>query len=106
LAETASPFFKTIDFYNEAEKVGVSLKTVNAEKNFTFENILKNIDDLVNLKNVGSTATFKGIERPIKNVELHIGIPRGYNKGNLNEVMRIAQDKLGRNNVRIVELSD
>lgn len=88
--------------YFEFEKAAVSLKTVNAESNFTFTNIYKNIDDLAELKKLGSTAQ-GGVDRPIISVELHIGIPRGYNKGNLNEVIRVAEDKLGKNSVRMAQ---
>ena len=92
LAESASPFFKTIDFYNAAEKTAVSLKTVNAEANFSFSNILKNIDDLSDMKRVGSTAQY-GVERQVKNVELHIATPAGYDRSKLQVVENYAKQK-------------
>jgi hypothetical protein len=87
LAETASPFFKAIDFYNDATKTAISLKTVNATSNFEFKNILQNIDQLKQLKQIGKSA-YNGVERVIQNVELHIGVPKGYDISVLNDVKK------------------
>ena len=91
LAETASPFFKGIDFYNGESRIAVSLKTVNADKNFDFKNILKNIDELGKLKKVGKSV-YNGNERVIEKVELHLATPQGYDKNLLKDVEKAAKD--------------
>ncbi|QNR87018.1 hypothetical protein H9N25_11850 [Pedobacter riviphilus] len=92
LSETVSPFFRTIDFYDEAAQVGVSLKTVNAKENFVFKNITDNIDALVAAKNAGSISS-NGAERTLKSVRLDIVIPKGYDRRVLDDVGRYAKDK-------------
>lgn len=105
LAETISPFARTIDFYNKAEKLAISLKTVNAEKTFTFDNIAKNIEELQNLKLVGKYASH-GTEHPVKAVQLHIAIPKGYDQKNLSDILIKARKALGDENVHVFELHD
>ncbi len=88
LAKTVSEFFPAIDFYKDG--LGVSLKTVNASKNFDFKNIIKNIDQLAAAKSGGALQA-AGIERKITDVRLDIVVPKGYDKSVLKEVERHAQ---------------
>ncbi|HSZ33310.1 MAG TPA: hypothetical protein VK772_08360, partial [Puia sp.] len=90
LGSTVSQYFKTIDFYKDG--LGVSLKTVNAQKNFTFKNILTNIDDLAAAKEAGGIVS-QGAERRLTDVRLDIAIPKGYNKDVLKSVEKYAADK-------------
>jgi RHS repeat-associated protein len=85
LAESASQFFRGFDFYHVKDAMAVSLKTVNAEKNFNFTNILENIKQLESLKKTGSSVQY-GIEYKIKDVELHIATPKGYDRSVLQGV--------------------
>lgn len=98
-----TPFFKKIDFYHMKSAIAVSFKTVNAEKNFTFDAIYKNIDELAKLKQ-GRWTVIDGVEREIKQVELHIAVPKGYDMKNLENVRKAAERKLGKANVYIDEL--
>jgi RHS repeat-associated protein len=90
LGTTVSKYFKAIDFYKEG--LGVSLKTVNAQKNFEFKNIFKNIDDLAEAKKAGSIVS-QGAERRITDVRLDIAVPEGYNQKVLDEVKKYATSK-------------
>ena len=90
LGTTVSKYFKAIDFYKDG--LGVSLKTVNAQKNFEFKNIFKNIDDLAEAKQAGSIVS-QGVERRIRDVRLDIAIPEKYDKSVLDKVKQYAEQK-------------
>lgn len=92
LAETASPLFKKIDFYDSTTKAGISFKTVNSKGSFDFENIIKNIDELAELRGIGSTAQW-GRDLKIKSVELHIATPQNYDRSVLKDVEKYAQKR-------------
>jgi hypothetical protein len=51
LAETTSPFFRKFDFYNKADQLTVSLKSVNAEKTLTLKIFWIILTNLLSLKN-------------------------------------------------------
>jgi RHS repeat-associated protein len=87
---SVSKFFPTIDFIKDG--VGVSLKTVNAQKNFDFKAIFKNIDDLVTARDNGVIQAF-GVEKKISQVRLDIAIPKGYDKTVLKDVEKYAADR-------------
>ena len=93
LAEV-SRFFPTIDFIKDG--LAVSLKTVNAEQNFEFANIFKNIERLANVKAIGQI-TGGGELFLVKDVRLDIAIPKGYNRKVLDRVVLEAN----RNNIEI-----
>jgi len=101
--EQTSKFFKAVDFVKDG--LGVSLKTVNAQKNFDFKNILKNIDDLVIAKQNGVIQSC-GKEVKISEVRLDIAIPKGYDRRVLNDVIKVAEEKLGKNSVKVFETTD
>lgn len=90
MAET-SQWFRKFDFYEAKGELAVSLKTVNAEKDFTFKKIFTNIEELAELKKAGTSVQL-GREFKIKDVRLDIAIPKGYNKANLQEVTNAAND--------------
>ncbi len=79
---SVSKFFPTIDFIKDG--VGVSLKTVNAQKNFDFPAIFKNIDALATARDNGVIQAF-GVEKKISQVRLDIAIPKGYDRSVLKE---------------------
>jgi len=90
LGTSVSKFFPTIDFVKG--ELGVSLKTVNAQKNFDFKNIMKNIDDLATAKQNGVVQGF-GREVKISDVRLDIAIPKGYDRSVLKDVENYAKQK-------------
>ncbi|KYP13821.1 MAG: hypothetical protein A1D16_11435 [Flavihumibacter sp. CACIAM 22H1] len=57
---------------------------------------MKNIDDLADLKRVGS-GVYNGVERTINKVELHIATPVGYNR----EVLRNVIERAGQMKVDV-----
>jgi hypothetical protein len=83
-----SQFFKGIDFWKDG--LGVSLKTVNAQASFSFENIIKNIDDLVDMRSAGSISSH-GTELKISEVRLDIAVPEGYDVKVLDNVKKYAE---------------
>jgi RHS repeat-associated protein len=91
MAESASKYFGTFDFYDKAKNVAISLKTVNAEKNFSFENIMDNIRQLKKLKANGSVAV-NGLEYKVSDVELHIAVPKGYDQTKLIRIVNEANN--------------
>lgn len=92
MAEEASKYFRYYDFYNAEKKLAVSLKTVNAEKNFDFNDILRNIDELATLRNKGSHV-YNGVEYEIKQVQLDILMPKGYDRNKLIKVQEAAKNQ-------------
>jgi hypothetical protein len=90
LGQTAGPFFKGFDFYKASEGLAVSLKTVNADKNFDFKNIIENINQLAELKKAGATAQY-GRQFIVKDVRLDIAIPKGYDESVLGGVKQAAE---------------
>jgi RHS repeat-associated protein len=97
-----SPFFRGFDFYDKAKGLAVSLKSVNATKNFDFKNIMKNIDDLHAMK--GKSTAQYGSEYMVRDVQLDIAIPKGYDRSLLNEVKNYGEQKLGKGKVNIFEV--
>jgi len=69
--------FPAIDFLKNG--FGISVKTTNATGGFA--NILKNIDNLVAIRGAGAVEG-----RAIKNVGVHIYVPKGYDQNLLREV--------------------
>lgn len=88
MAET-SPFFRTFDFYDKTKKIAISLKSVNASKNFDFKNILKNIEELGALK--GKSKAQFGREFAVDEVRLDIAVPKGYDQNVLKNVKDAAK---------------
>jgi RHS repeat-associated protein len=78
---------KATDFYDAANKTGISLKTTNATSGF--DNIKENIKQLVQMKADGVDARGNAIT----NVELHIAVPQGYNQSHLNKIIKSAEDQ-------------
>ena len=89
LGQTAGPFFRRFDFYNAKEGLAVSLKTVNAQKNFDFNNIIDNIKQLGALKRAGADAQY-GREFIIKDARIDIAVPKGYDQSVLGAVRQEA----------------
>ncbi len=85
-----SPYFKAIDFYDRSKALGISLKTVNAKYNFSFDNIKKNIRDLAEAKGIGAISSHGG-ELPIKEVRLDIIVPKGYDVKVLDNIKAYAE---------------
>lgn len=76
-----SETFPAIDFWKDGK--GISLKTTDAKSGFG--NIIRNIKDLAKAREAGHIRGKK-----ITEVELHIGVPDGYNEEDLRKVLETA----------------
>ncbi|MBV4356987.1 hypothetical protein [Pinibacter aurantiacus] len=85
-------YFRTIDFYEPKLQKAISYKTVNAKVNFDFKDIIDNITVLKGIKDAGKHAS-DGIELVIRDVELHIDVPKGYDQKVLDKVRDAAKDR-------------
>ncbi len=98
--DTYGRFFPTIDFIN-SDGLAVSLKTVNAKgPTADFSNILKNVNKLSALKEVGFI-NYNGFASKVNDVRLDIAIPAGYKNTNLDAVVKYAKSVLGEENVKV-----
>ena len=91
MGQTAGPFFRRFDFYNAEKGLAISLKTVNAGKNFDFQNIMENISQLAKLKQVGEDVQY-GRKFVIKDAQIDIAVPKGYNKNVLMDIETAGQN--------------